>query len=163
MNLTSYSTNVKRTALEKILGPSKMPVSEVSKQMGINKRTLYGWIIRARNGDMNGKKRRSNKHQIQIQEKYKTVLEYKKLSEEDIGKWLREKGYREDQIKLWEKEIEVALEKIDTEPSREIEKELHVLKKELLRKDRALAEVSALLILKKKLNILMGIEEDSEK
>jgi transposase-like protein len=163
MNLTSYSTNIKRTAVEKILGPSRIPVSEVSEEMGINKRTLYGWLKKSRNGDMNVNKRRSNNHKIRFQEKYRAVLEYKRLSEENLGKWLREKGYREDQIKLWEKEIETALDKIDTEPSGEIEKELRELKKELLRKDKALAEVSALLILKKKLNILMGVEEDSEK
>lgn len=96
-----------------------------------------------------------------FQEKYKIILEYRALAESDQGIWLREKGHKEDQIKLWEKEIQTALSRIESDDSKEIEKELRDTKKELARKEKALAEVSALLVLKKKLDLLLN--EDSEK
>jgi transposase len=161
MKLTSYSSHIKNTALEKIQGPAGMTVPEVSEEMGINKNTLYGWIRKSENGEMSKKRRRSGRAKFGFQEKYRVVLEFRALPEKDKGVWLREKGYKEDQLKLWEKEIEAALSQIGVEPSKEIEKELRDTKKELAKKDKALAEVSALLILKKKLDLLMG--EDSEK
>jgi transposase len=110
---------------------------------------------------MSKKRRRSRSSKIDFQEKYRVILEFRALPEKDKGIWLREKGYKEEQLRLWEKEIDTALSQIGLEPSKEIEKELRDTKKELTKKDKALAEVSALLILKKKLNLLMG--EDSEK
>jgi transposase len=158
MNLTSYSPHVKHTALEKMQGSARKSVTEVSEEMGINKGTLYGWLRRTENGNMRKKNRRSK---MGFQEKYRIILEYRALAESDQGIWLREKGYKEDQIKLWEKEIQTALSKIESEESKKIEKELRDTKKELARKEKALAEVSALLVLKKKLDLLLS--RDSEK
>lgn len=161
MKLSTYSSNIKSTALEKILGPSRMTVPEVSEEMGINKNTLYGWVRNSNNGEMSKKRRRSRSSKMDFQEKYRVILEFRALPEKDKGIWLREKGYKEEQLRLWEKEIDTALSQISLEPSKKIEKELRDTKKELTKKDKALAEVSALLILKKKLDLLMG--EDSEK
>lgn len=162
---TNYSENIKHTALEKILGSSGMSIPDVSKEMGINKRTLYGWVYQSNNGDMTRKKKRKyNRRKVSFQDKYKTVLEYLRLSDNEKGKWLRENGFHEDQLKLWEHEIESTLNLIDTKPSDKINKEMQSLKKELARKDKALAEVSALLVLKKKWEMFLeSREEDSEK
>jgi cell division septum initiation protein DivIVA len=43
---------------------------------------------------------------------------------------------------------------------RDLKKKVRGLKAELNRKDKALAETAALLVLKKKLNLLMGEKED---
>ena len=43
---------------------------------------------------------------------------------------------------------------------KKLKAEIKLLKKELNRKDRALAETSALLILKKKANLIWGKDED---
>lgn len=159
MKLTSYSPHIKQTALEKIQGPAGKSVSEVSEEMGINKNTLYGWVRNSETGEVS-KKRRSRRSKMGFQEKYRLVLEFRDLTEADKGKWLREKGYKEDQIKLWEKEIETFLGQTEAISSKEIERELRDTRKELVRKEKALAEVSALLVLKKKVDLLFG--RDSE-
>lgn len=162
MRQVKYSTHAKHTALEKILGPAGQSVGEVSAELGINKRTLYGWIQSAENGDMSKKKGRRGRRKFSFQEKYTAVLESRGLSEEELGRWLRQNGYREEQLKLWEQEIGAALNGIDEGPSRETEKELRELRSELNRKDKALAELSAIIVLKKKLKIFLD-ETDSEK
>lgn len=151
--MNKYSTDVKNAVLKKILGPEGCPVSEVCSEMGLNVRTVYGWIRAAQNGQM-GKKSKGPT----ITEKFALVMEARGLSGEELGRWMRKKGLREDQLKLWEKEIESQLGK-KLEPSRELEQENKELKKEIRRKDKALAEMSALVMLKKKLREMFGDEE----
>ena len=158
MNQANHSSHIKQTALEKMQGPSRKSVAEVSEEMGINKGTLYGWLKKSENGNMRKKMRRLK---MGFQEKYRIILEFRALADSDQGKWLRENGYKEEQIKLWEKEIQTALGKIESGDTKGIEKELRDTKKDLARKEKALAEVSALLVLKKKLDLLLS--EDSGK
>jgi hypothetical protein len=50
--------------------------------------------------------------------------------------------------------------KSDKEEIKVLKLKIKELEKEINRKDKALSEVTALLVLKKKLNDLLGIEED---
>ena len=150
----NHSTNVKEAALRKIFGPSKRRVPEVAAEMGLNRTTLYGWVRAARNGGMS-----KNRKQSGMPEKFSTVLEARSLSEEDLGRWLREKGHHADQLKRWEQEIASRLEQPADDNKRETERELRDLRKELRRKEKALAEMAALVVLKKKLESTFGEEE----
>jgi len=150
-----YSTDVKDTALKKILGPGGRSVTTVCAERGLNVRTVYGWIRAAQNGQM-GKKSGSKPNNA---EKFSLVLEMKGLSEEQLGHWLREKGYHVDQLKRWEQEIRTSLEHPADDTRRKNERELKELQKELRRKEKALAEMAALVVLKKKLEAMFGDEE----
>lgn len=87
------------------------------------------------------------------EEKLAALLEYERLSEEERGKFLRGKGLHEAHLEKWKKEIIEGL-KIKpfmggkNDPQR---KRIMALEKELRRKEAALAETAALLVLKKKL------------
>jgi transposase-like protein len=154
-----YGTDVKRTALEKLMRPGGPKVSELSIELGINETTLYGWVRKARNGGMNGNETRREK--MNSREKLAAVLEAGKLGEAELGHWLREKGFQEDQLKQWTREIDTALGSAAGQSVREaeLERELKAANKELHRKDKALAEMTALVVLKKKLAAILG-EED---
>jgi len=152
--MNKYSTDVKEAVLRKILGPDGRPVSAVCAEMGLNVRTVYGWIKTAQNGQMGKKSRKPN-----MAEKFALVMEARGLTGEDLGRWLRTKGLYEEQLKLWEREIQSQLGKRTDPPSRELELENKELKKELRRKEKALVEMSALVMLKKKLREKFGEEE----
>ena len=68
-----------------------------------------------------------------------------------MGKWLREKGLRSEHIEKWQHEMKKNLnpQKKNIE-LKEAKRRIKELERELNRKDKALAEMSALVVLKKK-------------
>ena len=96
-------------------------------------------------------------------EKLRLVLESKEVPEESMGIWLRERGLHSEHLPLWEQEIlHIMSDKTDKRKSKDTEllKENKQLKKELARKEKALAEMAALLKLKKKADAIWGDGED---
>jgi len=157
--MRNYSTDVKQTALEKMFRPGGPKLTALSRDMNIPKETLYGWMRKAQNVGMhsgNGQKKRWS-----LRDKMAAVLEAKSLRDEELGRWLREKGLHEAQINAWEREINAALENVEGRGGREAEQRAKIteLEREVNRKDKALAEMSALIVLKKKLAAMLG-EED---
>ena len=63
----NYSTEVKRTALEKMLRSGGKKLSEISKEMDIPKDTLYFWLRKAKDGSMNRKQKSTSLQQKQAQ------------------------------------------------------------------------------------------------
>lgn len=144
----NYSTDVKRTALEKMLRSGGKKLSEISKEMDIPKDTLYFWLRKAKDGSMDRKKRTSD-----LQQKQAKILEARNYRDEDLGRWLRKNGLHESQLIAWTKEIDSHLAKTDGHSGRESEqrKRIKELERDLFRKDKALAEMAALAVLKKKM------------
>lgn len=155
-----YETEFKQNVIAKMLQPNSRSLSSISEELDIPKDTLYYWMRQAKNGKMSSKRHRGKTPNLI--EKQKLVLESKGLSEDKLGLWLREKGLHESALKAWEQEIVKFLELSAGQSEREssIQKENAKLKKELLRKDKALAEMTALVVLKKKLLALFGEEDD---
>lgn len=90
-------------------------------------------------------------------------MEAANLPEGELGAFLRRHGLHEAQLEEWRRKVEEAslgaLEKPRRKgPKRRSPeaKRVQELERELNRKDKALAEVTALLALKKKLNALLG-------
>jgi len=157
--MRNYSTEVKRTVIEKLLRPDGPTVAELSRDMDIPKDTVYTWVQKAKNGTMSQKGKR--KPRFSLQDKLTLILEARNLKDEDLGRWLREKGLHESQLNAWTQEIDSSLKKADGRGGREAEQsnKIKALEKEINRKDKALAEMTALVVLKKKLAALMGDEE----
>jgi transposase len=88
------------------------------------------------------------------EEKLKTVLAAVSLSDEELGAFLRRKGLHETHLQRWRQQMIDGLQQ--KPPSKTARshpgdiKRIRALEKELTRKDQALAETAALLVLKKK-------------
>ena len=95
-----YGTDVKQTVLEKLMRPDGPGVPALSSEYGIPTATLYGWASRARYGSMSGK--RKGKANRTLPEKQAAVLEARRLPDVELGRWLREQGIHEQELKLWE-------------------------------------------------------------
>ena len=157
-----YTRRIKESVLRKILPPENQSVTEVAREMGISDQTIYNWKKQAEDGilflDDLGSPLSANPI-----ERFNLLLEGKSISEEETGKWLREKGLHSEHLNLWEQEFKDILKdknnKLKLE-NQKLKKEKKVLERELRRKEKALAEVAALLTLKKKAAAIWGEGED---
>jgi transposase-like protein len=140
--------------------PGGKTVSELSQEIGVSDQTLYNWRKMIQNNVSRGYQERSPRG-WKISDKYQAVLDTANQSEEELGRWLRENGLQTTHIELWKQECKSVLSnKSDKEEIKVLKLKIKELEKEINRKDKALSEVTALLVLKKKLNDLLGIEED---
>jgi transposase-like protein len=99
------------------------------------------------------------------EERFAALVETAGMSEEERGVWCRAHGLHGHQLASWRRDA-VAGSLGGTGRSEQTElnrlrQEAARLKKELARKDRALAETTALLVLQKKARLLWGEDEDS--
>jgi hypothetical protein len=88
------------------------------------------------------------------------------LPEEELGEYLRRKGLHEAQLEQWRRRAtEGATEALQSKRLRKkasVEaNRVRALERELRRKEKALAETAALLVLKKKAAAIWGDEDDS--
>lgn len=96
------------------------------------------------------------------EEKYSVVLEAESLCEEELGAYLRKKGLFESHLREWREQMVSALAKRSSKKipkSSTEQRKIRDLERELDRKDKALAETAALLVLQKKAQILFGADE----
>lgn len=154
-----YNENFKKEMVKKMLLPGSS-TTELSKEIGVSSNTLYNWRNKFAYSD--GIKYQNDiPRNWKILDKINAVFAYGKLSENESGKWLRENGLKSDHLKIWEKElILMASSTSDKEEIKKLKLKNTELEKDLLKKDKALAEVSALLILRKKYNALFSVEEE---
>ncbi|MBB6482751.1 transposase [Spirochaeta isovalerica] len=157
-----YSLGFKETQVKKVLPPQSRPIASVAREAGISDQTLRNWLAQAKDGtlekqDTVGGAGRSSR------EKFNLVIESKSVSENDQGKWLREKGLHSEHITLYEQELRDLVEdkgQTEKEEIKRLKKENKRLEKELSKKEKALAEMAALYTLKKKAEELWGDDED---
>jgi transposase len=96
------------------------------------------------------------------------VLEAASLSEEDLGEFLRVKGLHQAQLDEWREQLTKAAAGVfgssgRTRKTSPEAKRIRELEKELRRKDKALAETAALLVLKKKVDAIWGdVDDDTD-
>jgi len=98
-------------------------------------------------------------------EKFKAVMEFDQLPESGQGEFLRREGLHTDHIESWKKSMQAGLESGTGAPVtraelNELKAENKELKRDLHRKNGALAETTALLVLKKKADLLWGTGEN---
>ena len=157
-----YSLGFKESQVKKVLPPNNRSVASVAKESGISDQSLRNWLQQAKKGtlekqDVVGGAGRSDREKLNL------VIEARSVLEEDLGKWLREKGLHSEHITLYEQELRDLVAdkgKNEKEKIKKLSKENKLLKKELNKKEKALAEMAALYTLKKKAEELWGDEED---
>jgi len=164
--MTTYSPEYKESILNKLLPPSNMTVGEVSKQEGISKNTLYYWVRKAKKSGVAVPENKPTAENWSAETKLAVVIETAPLSESKLSQYCREKGLYIEQVKQWKdhclagfKRSKVS-QKASNQQAKIDQAEINTLKKELRRKEKALAETAALLVLRKKLHAFQ--EESNE-
>ncbi len=157
-----YSQGFKRSTVKKLLQPNPPTIKKLSEDTGVSQQTLHNWLNQLREEvEMSDYKR--TPEEWTLPEKHEALVSVAKLSPEEEGEWLRQNGLHAGHLTLWEQEIKDALQGISAPVSKdELKKALKQIKdleKDINRKDKALAEITALLALKKKLEILFPDED----
>ena len=153
-----YTLNFKEEVVKKALNGTGRTILELCKEYGISDASIYRWIRDFKRGDIKEVKIKGP-DSWSPKLKLEALLEASKLGDENLGEWLRKKGIHSDHLEKWKMEFESA-EKPKRKEVSELKKKNKELERELRRKDKALAETAALLVLKKKANALFGDEED---
>ena len=157
-----YSRAIKESVLKKVLPPENRSTREVSKEYGIHEQTICNWIEKVDRGILNLDGELSPK-QLGSAEKFHLVLEAAGVPEKELGAWIREKGLHSEHLQLWKQELRDTVTDKNKENKTELKeakKKIKGLEKELNRKDKALAEMAALVVLKKKVHQIWEDAED---
>ncbi|VAW34637.1 hypothetical protein MNBD_DELTA04-1663 [hydrothermal vent metagenome] len=169
-----YSQMFKYKMIQKMIGPDALSATALAKQVDVPQVTLSKWLRKAGIPSRYALKKQLNGNITMVpkmpndwsaEEKLKAVLEASSLSDEQFGAFLRKKGIHETHLEQWRIQMLGGLGKgrANGKPSRRNAdiKRIRGLEKELRRKDKALAETAALLVLKKKVQEIWGDEDGS--
>ena len=164
-----YSSERKAAVLAKLLPPQNMKVSEVSAIEGISEITLYNWRKQARlTGRPVPGPKPTHADAWSAEAKLAAIIETASMTEEQLSQYCRCKGLYPDQIQRWKQESLKGFQRADEEQKalkkqkRADQAELKKLKRELKYKDKALAETTALLVLRKKLDALWENNDEDD-
>jgi len=164
--LPRYSAAFKAKVIERMLGPDQRTAISLSRDTGVSQVTLSRWKREARTlGFMskNPSKREKKSRRVRrtALDRLRIVIEAAELSGEELGALLRREGLHSEELERWREQALTSLESPrrgrDKSPE---QKELESVRRELRRKEKALAETAALLALKKKAQAIWGDEDD---
>lgn len=172
--MAQYSESFKNRMVGKLVGRHAKTATALAGEVGVSQPTLSRWkreagtVGRAMAEDDDRKPVAPSAPAKRPQdwtgeEKWALVVEAASVPESELGALLRRKGVHEAQLVEWRTAAIAGLQG----PSRRERKAANVerlkvraLERELKRKDKALAEAAALLVLKKKAQAIWGDEDD---
>lgn len=158
----SYSAERRESLVRRMLNGEA--VSELSQESGLGLSTLYGWRLQAQRGEVGVSK--GKKDRLSGAQKLAVLAETAALSEAELGEYCRKKGLYAEQVKGWREQAEQAVggatvsAKVYREALEAEKKRTAAAERELRRKEKALAETAALLILRKKAEAIWGKDEE---
>ncbi len=174
-----YTQSFKMQAVEKALNRTDgVSQDEVAETLGVGKATLNKWITQSRKNefepndsgerlpasDKNKEKRPQDWCQ---EERFNIIMACHSLDEKSTSDYCRTRGIYLHHLKQWKQDfMNGATDNKATKRHAEIKNlkaENTALKKELTRKEKALAEAAALLILKKKVHEIWENDEESSR
>lgn len=161
-----YTKEFKDSILNRLHQPSNETVASISEEMDIPKGTIYQWIRDNNQGKKSNPVNLKSKTNWTSQDKFHVVLETAALSENELAEYCRRKGIYVEEIKEWKDQCLNANSTGNVDPTKlkDSLKEEQIknkeLQKELRRKEKALAETAALLVLRKKAQAIWGDNED---
>lgn len=164
--MSSYSPERKAALIRKLLPPQNLSVAELSRQEGIPAASLYAWRTKLKAGGAVVPGDTNTADDWPAEAKFAAVLHAATLSEIELSEYCRSKGLYPEHIRAWRQACITgqlsakAQLKAEREQARADKKRIAELERELRRKDKALAETAAILVLRKKMSAFWG--NDSE-
>lgn len=160
-----FSTAFKESIIKQVL-QSGDPQRLIAKNAGIGLSTLQKWLRQYRqSGDLPVPTKEKRPNDWSAEERLNALIESAALGQEEKATWCRQKGLHSHHLDQWRKDMVTGKSTGESVKSRtetrQLRAENKTLKKELRRKEKALAETAALLVLKKKADLIWGDGEDS--
>lgn len=164
MKLRNYSIDFKEQALSKVFARSSdRTIEMVAGDLNMNAGTLRGWIqvaLRKQRKSLVKAKRASD---YGLSERLLALQESHGLDEQALNAWCRERGLFTHDLVQWRtafcETVNTAEVREESEELRQLRLSNSQLQRELNRKEKALAEAGALLVLQKKYRALWAAED----
>ncbi len=164
MRQRNYVDGFKEQALAKVFArSSEQTVGSVADELNMSKGTLRGWMkmmLREQRKSLPSAKRGVD---FTAAERLLALQESHGLGEEGLNAWCRERGLFAHELVQWRSDFcqlaSAAGQREESEELRQLKLTNLQLQRDLNRKDKALAEAAALLVLQKKYRALWAAED----
>ena len=159
-----YSAGFKEQALVKVYNRgNNQTIQSVADELNINLTTLKAWMKQKEQGINKPAPQKSKRPEDWSPEERLAALQQSYgLLGEDLNAWCRERGVFIHQLEQWKTDFcsqgDSADKREEARVLRTLKEDIQSLERELLRKNKALAEAAALLVLQKKFRALLGGE-----
>jgi hypothetical protein len=164
----AYSKERKASVVAKMLPPHNMPLQRLSQEEGISIGTLSRWRAEARARGQLLPDGQAGPEGWTARDKFAAVIETAAMNEVELSEYCRRRGLYPEQIRVWREACERAND-WDRAASRQIAREtkdaqrrIRDLERDLTRKEKALAEAAALMVLRKKADAIWGRNEGED-
>jgi transposase len=157
--MARYGQAFKERAVARLLPPESSPVETVSREIGVAVATLERWrsealALPARDQTWTAAAR------------LEAVITTAAMDEVGKSAWCRQQGVYPSELEKWRQSATEALAepeeaRASPQQTRQDRRRIQELERELKRKDKALAETAALLVLSKKLSAIFGEGADA--
>jgi transposase len=153
-----YGKTFKDRAVARLLPPESAPVQQVSQELGVSVATLERW--RANSLSMPARERVWT-----AAARLEAVIATAAMDETQRSAWCRENGVYPSELQQWKESATAALgevpeERVTPQQRRDEKRRIKELERDLRRKDKALAETTALLVLSKKVEAILQRDEE---
>lgn len=164
--MARYSEEFKYSIVKRMMPPQNESVNTIARETGLSEATLHQWKRKARAKGIAVPGGETETERWNTQDKFSIVVETATLSEIELAEYCRSKGLYVEQVQAWRDACMQANGGIAQQASqmqkdiRQKDREIKQLSQELRRKESALAETAALLVLRKKVHAIWGDNED---
>jgi transposase len=152
-----FSVAFKQKMVQRLIGKNAVTASQLSRETGIRQQNLSRWLEEARSLPTVAKKPKPVEREWTVEEKARVLAEGSKLDGEELTAYLEREGVKLVEYEQWR----LALDEGGVASVSTIRR-IRQLERELARKEKALAEAAALLILKKKVEAFYEEGEDDD-
>ena len=165
MSPTKYTADFKEQALIKVLSRGSKTIGMIADDLSMSRSTLKHWMH-----DMPKSPQSSTDHSTKkpadwsMRERLWALQQSHELKDEALHAWCRQQGIFEHHLVQWHADICASgdIKAPVSSPSelRTLKQEVARLERQLIRKDKALAEAAALIVLHRNFQALLGEKAD---
>ena len=162
-----YSQAFKEQIVQKMVSPEGPTLANLSRETGISGPSLRAWKRQFQQSGEVSATPTLGPESWSGQDKLMVLVETASLNEVERAEYCRKKGLYVEQLTRWTAHAikgfapSDSLAQSERQQLKKLKKQCREAEKEITRKEKALAEAAALLILKKKAQHLWGDDEDS--
>lgn len=156
--MARYGKAFKDRAVARLLPPESSSVDSVSQALGVSVSTLERWRADALASP-------DRERVWTAAARLQAVIATAAMDEAQRSAWCRQNGVYPTQLQQWQENATAALsetaeERVSPQQTRDARKRIKELERDLRRKDKALAETTALLVLSKKFEAILQRDEE---
>lgn len=143
-----YSLSFRAKCVARLEDPNDVGVKALVRETGVSQYTLYDWLRKSREAVFVNKT--PDGKTWTIDDQVRVLSAASQLTDSELGAYLRKEGVHPDTLEAWRNALQ------GSKVQQSSQKRIRSLERELRRKEKALAEAAALLLLQKKAQAIWG-------